>query len=368
MNQLIREAKEPEAHAKVADDKVNQALAQVYPDLAEPLKSATEILEEGTAKLTNFINAKKAEMPPAPSPNGGFNIGDFVALELETSEGEQGLLKSEIIGFQWEGAVAQVKVGTSEHVVDIPTVLLQRWNMLETSTETASDASQNVSSTSDGSDTPQIEEKAPEAPIRSFSMGALVELVGGVRGRVVSSDAAFVYVRTPAQLEDCKRHDEKWAIDEVTLIGPEQLIDEIIVEEEKIVETVLKIRDMLRQPSKALEAEVPFIALYVSGAENVELLFNHYITIIRADDPDMTTAQAKIQAAAVFLYQFNQEFVTIELETKYPAIYEAFKVASKHEMLIEILLRISGVSGFVEMMYDDDLMTRLVDLVSYVPF
>ncbi len=368
INQLNQEVKEASARAEEAGEKVKEHLKQFYPDTATSLDLATEaaeILDEGVAKLTEFLDAKKAEMPKEAS-NNGFKIGEFVALEVEKSDGTEGLLKSEIVGFEFEGAVAHVKVGTSEHIVDVPTVILQRWNMLESSDENSANASQNKDSISESIDAPNVEENAKNDVIRSFHRDALVELKGGVRGRVVSSDAEFVYVRTPAQLEDSKRHDEKWEIGEVTFIEEGISVEELIANEQKIIDSVIALRDMLRKPRP--ESEIPFIALYLSGAENVELLFNHYVTAIRADDPAMTPASVKGAAAAVLLYQYQQEWASIDVEVKYPAIFEAFKAAAKGEILITMLLRISGLSSIVELTYNDDLMLRLVDVVSGMPF
>lgn len=122
----------------------------------------------------------------------------------------------------------------------------------------------------------------------------------------------------------------------------------------------------LRKP--APESELPFIALYISGSQNVALLFEHYVEAIRTDDPDMKLSRAKELAAAVLLYQYQQEWVATDVETKYPAIFEAFKAAAKGEILISMLLRISGGSGIVELTYDDDLMEHIVDVVAQTPF
>ena len=122
----------------------------------------------------------------------------------------------------------------------------------------------------------------------------------------------------------------------------------------------------LRKP--APESELPFIALYISGSQNVGLLFEHYMEAIRQDDPDMKLSRAKELAAAVLLYQYQQEWVTTDVETKYPAMFEAFKAAAKGEILISMLLRISGLMNIVEVTYDDDLMEHIVDVVAQTPF
>lgn len=122
----------------------------------------------------------------------------------------------------------------------------------------------------------------------------------------------------------------------------------------------------LRKP--APESEIPFTALYLSGYSNVELLFDHYVEAIRADDPAMSIGRAKQLAAAALLYQQMQECSQEGFTERYPKQAEEREWATQQQPLVTMLMMISGQPKITEYTYDDDLMEHIVDVVAQTPF
>jgi hypothetical protein len=75
--QLNQEIREIETRAEEAREKINETLKQIDPDMATSFDvaiDATKVLEEGIIKLTEFIDAKKAETASEIAPQSSQNV------------------------------------------------------------------------------------------------------------------------------------------------------------------------------------------------------------------------------------------------------------------------------------------------------